>query len=491
MIDEKQREEIRLDFGYDPYFELDILIHAKKAEGESLQSIIENSPRSIKETTKSNKGQVGNLIEENWFGIPNNSVQGPDFEKAGIELKVIPLTMTKKNELDVKERTKITSIDYNSLINEKWDSSHAKIKLNKVLFVFFQYVTDENDSKKVDLDATKIIKTALWELKGNDLTIIHKDWSNVRQKVIDGYAHQLSESHSKVLSASRTGSGGKDKDGLDKDLVYQPNKTHEEKALKRAFSLKQSFTKQYWQEISKEKKFESIIDSLQIQPGDDFSDVLLNKLLSFEGMTLQEIADRQKIDINSSKSAVPNIIRSAIGFKNLRSNIKEFEQSGIQIKTVPVRTIDRYPWEDTSFPAMRLQEFIEEEWDESTFLSYIEKILFIPVYRDTPKASETSIGERVLGKAFYWSPSSSELQIIEEEWEMYREEVKEGKAQVHIVNKKEVTSLSKASQTKIIHMRPHGQNNADRDIDHLGNSVVKHSFWLNKSFIQRLIKDSL
>jgi len=41
-------------------------------------------------------------------------------------------------------------------------------------------------------------------------------------------------------------------------------------------------------------------------------------------------------------------------------------------------------------------------------------------------------------------------------------------------------------------MRPHGTKTAsDRDVDSFGNSFVKHSFWLNKSFIQKLAKEHL
>ena len=29
----------------------------------------------------------------------------------------------------------------------------------------------------------------------------------------------------------------------------------------------------------------------------------------------------------------------------------------------------------------------------------------------------------------------------------------------------------------------------DRDIDYIGNVVVKHSFWLNKCFLQKLIRE--
>ena len=46
-------------------------------------------------------------------------------------------------------------------------------------------------------------------------------------------------------------------------------------------------------------------------------------------------------------------------------------------------------------------------------------------------------------------------------------------------------------ETKIIHIRPHGQNSKDRDEDNFGTSVIKQSFWLNKKFVKKLVIDSL
>ncbi len=100
--------------------------------------------------------------------------------------------------------------------------------------------------------------------------------------------------------------------------------------------------------------------------------------------------------------------------------------------------------------------------------------------------------QKVIGKAFFWSPSSTELEIIKKEWENYIDEINNGKVEVTkkpIKNGyKEISKLSKESDTKIIHIRPHSKDRKDRDEDHLGNSIVKQSFWLNKNFLQKLLK---
>ncbi|HIC13128.1 MAG TPA: hypothetical protein EYO75_07135 [Sulfurimonas sp.] len=228
--------------------------------------------------------------------------------------------MQQKTKIVVKERTKICSIDYKKLILETWDRSHAKEKLNKVLFIYYLY---DKDNIKNSL----IKKIDLWELnQGNNEFIIKYDWLNVQQKVKDGYAHELSESLCKVLAPARSGSGGKDKNGKLKDLVIQPIQTYSIEALKRSFALKQSFTNQRWNELNKKIKYESIIDSLNINKFDKFENIILENINKYEGKSIQELSDIFSLDISSrSKNQIATIIKKSIGFKNVKSNIKEFE----------------------------------------------------------------------------------------------------------------------------------------------------------------------
>ncbi len=468
---------------YDNSDAISIVNYANKLVGKTIGEILPSQNINIK-----NKGIVGTIIEEYWFGIKPNSSPKPDFEKAGIELKIIPL-IQQKTKLSVKERTKICSINYKELTLETWESSHAKKKLNKILFIYYLY---DKDYIKNSL----IKKIDLWELHhGNNEFIIKYDWLNVQKRVKNGYAHKLSESICEVLAPSRSGSGGKDKNGKLKDLVTQPNQTYSTDALKRAFSLKQSFTNQRWNELSKKIKYESIIGSLKINEFDKFEDTILENLNRYKDKSIQELSDTFSLNINNrSKNQIATIIKKVIGFKSVKSNIKEFEQLGIMVKTINIKKNNNYPFEAISFQTMKLQDFIKEEWEESTFKEHINKILFVPIYAENKKAS---LNEKFLGKSFFWSPSTEEEKIIKQEWKRYQSEVIDGKCKVHRVKLnskkgfKEVSKLSKESQTTIIHLRPHGRNSNDRDNDHLGNSIVKQCFWLNKTFVQKLLTQKL
>jgi len=463
-----------------------IVNYANKLVGKTIDNVLIAS-KLDDEINIRNKGVIGTIIEEYWFGIKPNSSPLPDFDKVGVELKIIPL-IQQKTKIAVKERTKICSIDYKKLILETWDKSHAKEKLNKVLFIYYLYDKD-------NIRNSLIKKIDLWELnQGNNEFIIKYDWLNVQQKVKDGYAHELSESLCKVLAPARSGSGGKDKNGKLKDLVIQPIQRYSNDALKRSFALKQSFTNQRWNELNKKIKYESIIDSLHINEFDKFENVILKNINKYQGKSIQALSNIFSLNISSrSKNQIATIIKKSIGFKSVKSTIKEFEQLGIMVKTIKVRRNDNYPFEAISFQTMKLQELIEENWKESTFKEYINKILFVPVYSDN---KDSTLEEKYIGKSFFWSPSREEENSISKEWEQYKDEVLNGQCKVHKVTVKskkgfkEVSELSKESETLIIHMRPHGRDSNDRDEDSLGNSIVKQCFWLNKNFIQKLLNEN-
>jgi len=454
-----------------------VLKYAKKLQGKKISQIINEKFKNI---DIKNKGIIGNVIEECYFGIKQNSSMLPDFQKIGVELKIIPLIKHSK-KIAVKERTKVCSINYITLAKEDWENSHAKNKLNKILFIYYLY-------DKKDIKNSIIKKVDLWELaKDKSELIILDDWLKVKQKVVNGYAHLLSEKEFCILSPSRSGSGGVDKYGQKKDLVPQPNQIYEKKALKRAFSLKQSFTNQIWNELNN-VKYESILEILNISEIDDFELKIIQQLNKYNEKSISELSSLFDIKIPNGKNQVATIIKKTIGFKSVNSKIKEFEQLGIVVKTIKLRRKDCMPLEAISFPTMKLKEFEKECYENSTFRRYIEKILFIPIYSDSKL-----LDENYLGKAFFWTASQDEDTIIKKEWKLYQKKVLNGACKVTKVKNrskkgyKEVSDLPKESDTKMIHLRPHGRDSNDRDFDSLGNTIVKQCFWLNKKFIQKLV----
>ncbi len=431
------------------------------------------------ELNSKNKGNVGNIIEEKGFGIKNNNDAEPDFKQLGIELKVLPLKKGRGRDLLVKERTKICSIDYRKLVGEKWKSSHAKRKLDKILFVFFEH----NSSNPIN---SRILDFHLFCLESSEEPLIRSDWERTRRLVRDGFAHTLSESQNLILAASRAGEGKLP----ETQWPEQPNQTHAQRARRRAFSLKPSFTKTIWKEITDKKGLDRIVDLKKYSNYREMEGFVLDKLRSWEGESMKSFAKAHLIALGSSKNSDASIVRHALGFTGKNREIKELLQLGIQVKTIPCNKEDLFPFEAMSFPFQPLGELgLEERFDESVFYTYLQGFLFIPLLRTS--RSDRKPEHITFGRAIIWRPSHDELVEIQGEWELCREIVRNG-----VRVKKKITNSGKGfiltnnlpgeSDTNYIHLRPHARDSNDLDPS-ADVRISKQSFWFNKRFIQRLL----
>jgi len=457
--------------------EKEILIHAKSLEGKSFGEIQEMNSE-IFDVNPNNMGNQGNFIERFGFGIENNNLAEPDFISAQIELKVCPLKISKK-QLVVKERTKICSINYKELIKENWIDSSARKKLKKILFVFYHWNNNSWNSQK-------IIKTVLWHLESDEV-LISNEWRSTKEVVKQGNAHLLSESWYKALSPNTSGAGG------DRDNVEQPIQIHSKYARRRAFSLKRPFVNQYWESLVSPDSFESIQENLNLSHEDNIEDKLLELFRPFINRPLGQICKELNIELRNAKNATNLIIKKILRFRSFSSKIKEFEQSGIKIKTVPVnKDIGYKPYEATSFPVVKFNELIQDEdYYNSALSEQLMRILFVPIHREK---RDTPLADAILLNPFFWSPDEKQETIIKEEWDNAISIIKEG-IEIKRVRWgngfRETNNLPKSSETQILHMRPHAQNSQDRDVDPNGVSITKQSFWLNMSFVHSIISKSM
>lgn len=419
------------------------------------------------------KGAIGKIIEENGFGIKNNSEAKPDFQDLGIELKVVPLKESSKGELSVKERTKVCLINYHQIIESTWETSHAKEKLNHVLFVFYQY----NKENKL---ASKIKDYYLFELRNQlDEPIIQSDWYRTKKLVQDGKAHQLSESQNKILAASRSGAGGIE---LSKQPT-QPNALIQLNAPQRSFSLKPSYTNVIWKELNNQA-FDSLKSVTKFTEEAGIENFILGRLQFWNGKSYNKLISELGFTPSKAKNSTAQIIRKALGFEGNKP-IKEIEQLGLIVKTVQCRATDLMPFEAMSFPYQPIGELVEESrFDESEFYNYLQGFLIIPIYKTDKKDPNP-----IIGKAFIYYPEKETIVKIQEEWEGFRDRAKELKVtRKPAKNKNGYTRESNLpAKTKFIHMRPHARDAKDIDTS-VKVEITKHCFWFNKCFIQDLLR---
>lgn len=451
-----------------------------RIEGRTLRSLVND--QKILESING-KGKVGQLIETHIFGVQSNSRPEPDFIDAGVELKVVPL-ISKSKGLGVKERTKICSINYDTLVNETWETSHARGKLTKVLMVFYEYNSE-------DVGSCRIVKCHLYEPDMTDQEIFEADWKKVLNYVKAGEAHKLSESIAKALAPSRTGQGGLNQYGVQKDLVQQPITTYSATALKRAFSLKSGFTNQLYDEIRNKSKFISLKDLTKASSLEDLIQRAVDGINQYSEWSLERFAAHHGIPVPEGKNGSASIIRTALGVKKKDARFREFERYGITVKVPPLKSDLSRSWEDVSFPHQPLSEIMEEgDFFDSMIAEWTRTILFVPVLRDRREHNKPD--QKRIGRAFVWKPSEEEDLTMAYEFDEYQRVLTNGLIVVTKFNSKgeryRENNLPKKSDTKIIHMRTHGVDSDDVDTSYTGVAITKQSFWLNGSYVAELAR---
>jgi DNA mismatch repair protein MutH len=440
-------------FNYKTATSEEILAKARELEGRVLGSLPGASFTAV--SGGLGRAEVGHAIEAH-FGIPRNSLPLPDFPEAGIELKVVPLRRSGRG-LGVKERTVISQIDYGKLMDETWSTASVRTKL-KILFVFFEHIDGRPKS------TFPIRRVHLWE--PDDLTnaLIRADWERVFAKVRQGRAHELSESDGSLMGPCTKGATGASRRS-------QPFGS--EPARPRAWALKPFFTLSLYRAIANPAPAESLIENLSAAP-DRLEAAVLDRFRPYLGMTVGETADILEVAPSDAKSYAASVARRIYGAMSFKTRIREFDEMGLTPRITRVDA-DLMPYEATSFPAFRYGALVQEEWDDSDLLARIEYMLFIPVQG---RRKDTSQDECTFGRPVFWRPTPEDLELIRREWEIYRLEIERGLAKV----------LTPASETVAIHVRPHARDARDTDDAPIVGPVVKKSFWLNRSYVQRILR---
>ena len=107
-----------------------LLAHARALIGVELGDLADQLGVPVPLGAVHTKGWPGQIIERE-LGVETNGARGPDFSELGIELK----TVTVDERLIPRESTAVCQIDPIAIAGESWDTSYARRKLERVLFV--------------------------------------------------------------------------------------------------------------------------------------------------------------------------------------------------------------------------------------------------------------------------------------------------------------------------------------------------------------------
>lgn len=416
-------------------------------------------------SNKARKGGLGNLLEEVYFGYKANSNQEADFSEAGLELKATPYEFNSRGEIRAGERVVITMISYDQPFEMDFYKSHAWQKMRQILLIYYWRNKQLNTNLLYKIGYVKVFSPPQ-----NDLAIIRHDYEIIKDKIVSGKAHELSESDTMYLGACTKGSTA---ERSTVPQFYNPSVP----AMKRAFCFKNSYMTFVLQHyiLGKESDAEAVVDESTLQEK-SFDDYVVEKINTFHGWTVEDLCHHFEVEYERKpKNLEAMLAYRILGIKGNKA--EEFEKANIALKTIRIETNGKIK-ENMSFPAFKFKELVKEEWDDSTFGNYLRETRFLFVVYQYGKDGNL----RLKGCQFWNIPYVDLENEVKNVWERTKSVLLDG-LKVNVVNGKNMNNFPKQSENRVSHVRPHAQNAKDTYELPDGRQYPKQCFWLNNSYI--------
>lgn len=416
------------------------------------------------------KGSYGHILEEDVFEYNKNTNSAPDFKEAGIELKVTPYRINRDGSLSAKERLVLNIINYMDEYKYDFYESHFWYK-NRVIQILW-YLFEENK----DRSEFKITNELLYTIPDNDLPIIMDDWYNIIEKIKQGKAHEISEADTMYLGACTKGANSD-------SLRQQP--FSDILAKQRAFCFKTSYMTQLIRNNFGEKKSAKIIED---RTADSFEAIIEKKLSQYYGMSVNQISNMFGVK-SQAKSLNEIILAKMLGVTGKISQTDEFLKANIVPKTIRVNESGTIK-ESMSFPTFKFEELYNEEWETSSLyeLFTTTKFMFV-IFEEKNK-------EFIFKKIKFWNMPIQVLNSsVYEVWKKTKDVISSGNIVKSIVDGVRKTNFPGMAENPVCHVRPHGRDASDTYPLPVADNYTglyeytKHCFWLNSSFVLKIINN--
>ncbi len=451
---------------YNPKDKKSVIDYAKLLKGKTLREICD---LEVLNHNYTGKGNFGQLLEKFYFGYNPNSKSEADFFEIGMELKTSPLKQLKNNEYRSKERLVLNIINYLEVVNQQFEESDFWKKNANILLIFYLH------QEGYDILDYLIKLVDEWNFPSTDLEIIKKDWELIKQKIVEGKAHELSEGDTFYLGACTKGANAS-------SVRKQP--FSDILAKQRAYSLKQGYVNHIIASIANDASgvYGKLIPSVEVAKKQTIEEIVISKFKPYYGKTIEQILKSTGVQLNSNaKSFYANLTKAILGIE-LDKSVEEFEKAEIIVKTVRLKE-NNLPKEDISFPNFKYEEIVNEEWNESNFKDILEhKFLFVFFQFENEQL--------VLRKVKFWNMPYADILEAEKVWSKTKDIVSKGNIVREVKGKTRYTNFPNKKFNSVSHVRPHATNAADtyplptKDKLTKAKEYTKHCFWLNNTYLR-------
>lgn len=211
-------------------------------------------------------------------------------------------------------------------------------------------------------------------------------------------------------------------------------------------------------------------------------------VIEYQEFDTKELANRFNISIEA-KNGLSVLTKRLISYSGANELLNEQARENLVVKTVK---LDRYGKlkESMSFPTFKYCELVNEEWKTSSLRNlFFEKTFAFTVFRNEGK-------QLYLNKIVLWQMPLEILDgVVSSVWKEMKECLLQGNIVKYIDdNGHYFTYFPASTSNPYVHVRPHAQNRDDTYDLPVQDKVTglirypKHCFWLNRSFVLRIIE---
>jgi len=423
-----------------------------------------------------NKGGLGGFVEENIFNYSANSDDNPDFIDAGIELKVTPVKRNQDGSISSKERLVLNMINYKQEATKDFKTSSFYHKNKRLLIWFYLYALGVHPSN------FEITDYYLLEFENSlQYKVIERDWTIIHDKIVNGLAHEISESDTEFLAACTKGANSK-------VLVEQYNTSV--KAKPRAYSFKSFFMTYIYRNMIHNLSPYSPLVSEDEWMKNPLEEIYKEKLNIYHGLTQAQLC--RKLGVHSKSKQLNFLIaQKMLGISGKKKATPEMEIAGIIFRTITVDKNGR-PTEAMPFKSFEFEELINTPWEESSIREdFVDLKLMLFVFKEID-------GVISFDKIVFWNAPNKVVDgTIKEMHEGCADLVRRGEAFYYDSKGKVKDKFPKENRNTnhICHVRPHARVGLDHYELPVADKITgitsytKQSFWFNKDFIEKMIQD--
>ncbi len=499
---------------YDPRSIKSILSYAAKMQGLTFEEILNQNGLSeddisyLREQSMINKGLLGLLIEEAWFGYLGNNKQGADFSEIGVELKSTPY---EGDGQDIRpgETLSLTQINYRLPQEPDFYKSHAWEKMQQILIVYYKRQRELAAQRRSKL-FYPIDYVFMLKPDAKDLAIIEADYKLLNGFMVRGEAEKLSRTHGQYLGVAPK--SGKT------EYVPQFYGDHIP-ALKRGYVLKKPYLTYVLQRAAGiiEDVGGTIITDVAELKEKTLAEILSERVQQFIGMDINDIWQQTKLKgeeaLPTGKSSDAIIACRMLGVHSNR--VEEFVKAGILPKVVVFRKSktdnQSFRIEDFKFAELLAEEpdvqtITDGEihgWEASALFGYLtERQYLFMVFWDTDEG-------RIFKGCQLWGFPDKDLETVHQAWAKAKHILDEGVELTLKYDRNGKVSVSNnlpgLADNGVFHIRPHANRSyyeiagekygagseSDSDILPNGDRMTKQAYWLNRKYIESQLQPEL